>query len=139
MRLIERTEDFETCFALRKAVFVDEQAVPIEEERDVYDDSAAHFLAWDGDNPVGTARVVIAGDTGKIGRVCVLASARGQGLGRDLIDVCLDHLKTLSGVKRAVLGAQVPAIGFYERFGFSAYGGEFDDAGIPHRMMEKPL
>jgi predicted GNAT family N-acyltransferase len=33
------------------------------------------------------------------------------------------------------LHAQSHAIGFYERFGFTAVGVEFDEAGIPHRLM----
>ena len=37
------------------------------------------------------------------------------------------------------LHAQVSAIGFYERFGFEAYGREFDEAGILHRSMRLAL
>ena len=43
------------------------------------------------------------------------------------------------GHERVILGAQLTAIPFYEKLGYAAYGPEFDDAGIPHRMMEKPL
>ena len=39
----------------------------------------------------------------------------------------------------AVADAQVRAIGFYERLGFRAEGGEFLDAGIPHRRMRLRL
>ena len=42
----------------------------------------------------------------------------------------------MPGVTRAALGAQLDALGFYERLGFTAYGDVFDDAGIDHRMME---
>ena len=37
------------------------------------------------------------------------------------------------------LGAQTHARGFYEGLGYSAYGEEFDDAGLPHRHMWRPL
>lgn len=139
MRIIEPTDDLDACLALRHAVFVAEQGVPPEVERDALDDRAAHFLAWDGDRPVGTARVVITGDTGKIGRVCVLADQRGSGLGMDLIDACLAYLAAQADVTRAVLGAQTHALGFYEKLGFAAFGPEFQDGGLPHRMMEKPV
>ena len=39
------------------------------------------------------------------------------------------------GFAQVRLGAQVQALGFYERLGFVAEGPVFDDAGIPHREM----
>jgi len=39
----------------------------------------------------------------------------------------------------AVLGSQTHAIGFYERLGFTPFGPEYDDAGIPHRDMRRAL
>ena len=43
------------------------------------------------------------------------------------------------GFARAVLGAQIGALGFYERLGFAAYGPVYDDAGIEHRDMRRDL
>ena len=50
----------------------------------------------------------------------------------------LDHAARASHTL-AVLDAQVPVIPFYERLGFVAEGPVFDDAGIPHRRMTRPL
>lgn len=138
---IGRTTDLAACHALRRAVFIEEQHVPEAEEMDDLDASALHLLAWDGDRPVGTARIYIDADgiTGKIGRVCVLADRRGTGLGAALIRASLDELRAMPGVTRARLGSQVHAIGFYERLGFSAFGLVYDDAGIPHRDMIREL
>ena len=33
------------------------------------------------------------------------------------------------------LHAQVSAIGFYEKFGFEAFGEQYDEAGIEHQSM----
>ena len=99
------------------------------------DDQALHVLGWLDDLPVGTARVFIEGDTGKIGRVCVLASARGTGLGAALMRAAVDEFRRIPGVKQVKLGAQTHALGFYERLGFAAFGPEYMDAGIPHRDM----
>jgi hypothetical protein len=41
-----------------------------------------------------------------------------------------------SRFKRLHLHAQLPAIGFYEQFGFTLIGSTFEDAGILHRTME---
>ena len=133
------TEDHETCFALRHEVFVDEQGVPKEEELDELDPTASHLLATDQETPVGTARVVFQGDTAKIGRVCVVKSARGTGLGAELIKASVELAKTQPGITTAKLGAQVHAIGFYEKLGFTVYGPVYLDAGIDHRDMVQDL
>ncbi|MCR9108323.1 GNAT family N-acetyltransferase [Marivita sp. XM-24bin2] len=133
---VSRVMDPTECYAIRYAVFVGEQKVPIDLERDELDATAVHLLARDGAQPVGAARIVIKGDTGKIGRVCVLKQARGTGLGAALIRESLEILRSTPSVTRAALGAQINALGFYEKLGFTAYGEVFDDAGIDHRMME---
>ena len=128
------TDDLSSCFVLRREVFVEEQAVPEELERDEHDADALHFLAaWEG-RPVGTARVLLRGDTGKIGRVCVLRPMRGRGIGAALIRAAVEELRA-RGFSRAKLGSQVHAIPFYEGLGFVAEGPVYDDAGIPHRDM----
>ncbi|CAM2994377.1 ElaA protein [Paracoccus aminovorans] len=134
--MIEETADLDTCRAIRRAVFIVEQAVPEAEEWDGRDGDAIHLLARDATGAaIGTARILTEGQTGKIGRVAVLASARGTGAGAALIRAALDRLRAMPGISRAKLGAQTHAIGFYEKLGFAAYGPEYDDAGIPHRDM----
>ncbi|MCQ0971300.1 GNAT family N-acetyltransferase [Paracoccus sp. TK19116] len=132
---IEQTRDLDTCRALRRTVFIEEQNVPEAEEWDGRDGEALHLLAWDGERPVGTARILLLGETGKIGRVCVLQEARGTGVGVALIRAALDVLRGQSGVTQAKLGSQTHAIGFYAKLGFTVVGEEYDDAGIPHRDM----
>lgn len=136
---IEETRDIETCRALRRAVFIDEQGISEADEWDDLDEQAIHLLAWDGEDAVGTARILQSGQTGKIGRVCVLKDARGTGLGTKLIRAAVDVLRARPGLTHAKLGAQTHAIGFYEKLGFSKIGGEYDDAGIPHQDMIREL
>lgn len=136
---IGRTEDLATCRALRRAVFIEEQGVSEADEIDGRDGEAIHLLARQGGRAVGTARLLVAGAVGKIGRVCVLREARGQGIGAALIRAAVAELAALDGVAEARLGAQTHALGFYARLGFVAEGPEFPDAGIPHRMMVQAL
>ena len=136
---IDVTQDLKACLKLRFEVFVDEQGVPVEEERDALDDSATHLLALQDGTPVGTARIVFQDDTAKIGRVCVVKTARGTGLGAKLIEACVNVARNQAGITRAKLGAQTHAIGFYEKLGFEVYGPVYLDAGIDHRDMVKPL
>lgn len=120
-------------------VFIDEQGVSEADDVDGLDDSALHLLAWDGERPVGTARLLVKGATGKIGRVCVLAEARGKGLGASLILAALDEFRRVPGLREATLGSQSHATGFYEKLGFVIEGKEFIDAGSPHRHMRRAL
>lgn len=132
---IRETQDIAACHALRRAVFMDEQGISEADEFDDLDAKARHFLAMQGGRPVGTARMIPAGETLKIGRVCVLAKARGTGLGAALVQAGVD-LARREGYKRAYLSAQTYALGFYEGLGFRPYGGIYDDAGIPHQDMD---
>ena len=136
---IGETRDIAACRALRRTVFIEEQGVSEADEVDDKDDEAIHLLARLNGRPVGSARLLVLGDTGKIGRVCVLADQRGTGLGAALMRAAVERFRQVSGVKTVKLGAQTHALGFYERLGFTAHGPEFDDAGIPHREMVLPL
>ena len=136
---IAETRNIAACHALRREVFIEEQAVPEAEEIDDLDDMALHLIATQGDTPVGTARIVVQGDTAKIGRVCVLKSQRGTGLGAAIMREALRVAARQPGVTRAKLGAQMHALTFYEKLGFTAFGPVYDDAGIDHRDMERPL
>lgn len=132
--MVELTRDLETCRRLRREVFIGEQGVSEAEEWDGRDGDALHLLGWSDGQPVATARIFIDGDSGKIGRVCVLRTARGTGAGAAIMGKALDVLRA-RGVKTAKLSSQTSAIGFYDRLGFTAYGPEYLDANIPHRDM----
>jgi predicted GNAT family N-acyltransferase len=123
---------FETCLDIRLRVFVDEQNVPAEEERDSYEESAKHFLALWNCEAAGTARAIVK-EPGlvKIGRVAVLSPFRKFGIGAALMrEAQAEYPNSVF-----MLDAQLQAIKFYERLGYVAEGPVFDDAGIPHRLM----
>lgn len=131
-------DDMADVFEIRRVVFIEGQNVPEHEERDGKDDEAIHLIAFHEGKAVGTARLLLQGDTGKIGRVGVLSGLRGTGIGKKLMLAALDELKS-EGMTRAKLAAQIHALGFYEALGFVAEGPEFLDAGILHRDMTRPL
>ena len=133
--MIAVVADYTPCIALRRAVFMGEQGISEAEEMDDLDDEAVHLLATLDGRPVGTARILFAGTTGKIGRICVLSDQRGTGLGARLVTAAIDHLRGVPAITHAKLSAQDHAIGFYEKLGFVAQGPFYDDAGIPHKDM----
>lgn len=124
-----------TASDIRRKVFIDEQHVPQEEEWDGLDAECQHFLAILDGQPVGTARLL---PDAHIGRVAVLASARGTGIGVLLMQAAIEAARH-AGHTQVALSAQVHALAFYEQLGFVAHGEEFLDAGIPHREMTLSL
>lgn len=139
VQLAQTDTDRQACYAIREAVFVQEQNVPLALEMDEYDATATHFLLRDeAGTPLGTARLLDKNGTAKIGRVAVLKPFRGRGLGLVLMQAVLDEARR-RGFTDAMLDSQTYAIPFYERLGFAAEGDEFDDAGIPHFRMRRKL
>ena len=131
IRLADWKKDQAALRRIREAVFIAEQAVPAELEWDADDASAVHFLALEGEYPMGTARLLA---DGHIGRVAVLKDWRGLKVGDKLLRAVIEEAEK-RGLKQQMLSAQVHASSFYERFGFSVVSDEFLDAGIPHVDM----
>jgi predicted GNAT family N-acyltransferase len=127
-------DDLRKAFAIRTRVFVREQGVPAEIELDRDDWKAIHFLALISGNAVGTARVVFRRHHAKIGRMAVLKSYRGMGVGSKLLKRAIETAKKRRA-RRIYLHAQVAVSSFYQSAGFRAVGPVFEEAGIPHRKM----
>ncbi len=125
---------FEEALQLRYRVFVDEQGVPFEEERDEDDQKAEHILAQHQGETVGCGRIVFREDCGKIGRVAVAKEYRKSGIGSI---VCNELLKMAEkkGCKKALLHAQLESKEFYKKLGFKTIGSNFMEAGIEHIKM----
>ncbi len=124
--------DADALMAVREAVFVVEQGVAPELERDGLDPDCWHALALDGrGGPVGAGRLTRGG---KVGRVAVLARWRGCGVGAALMRELLERADA-EGLASLYLHSQVEAKGFYERLGFASRGEEFEEAGITHVAM----
>lgn len=134
MITVQQTRDIAACRALRRVVFIQEQGVSEADELDDLDDSAVHLLATDDGTAIGTARLLTMGTAGKIGRVCVLHHMRGQGVGAALTRAAIDFF-TAQGLAQAKLSAQISALAFYEKLGFTPHGPIYLDAGIDHRDM----
>lgn len=132
---IAQTRDIALCRALRRTVFIEEQGVSEADELDDLDDVAVHLVATDNGQAIGSARLLVQGEWGKIGRVCVLPVARGRGVGAALILYAIETFRTQAGITRVKLGAQTHALGFYAALGFQPAGDVYDDAGIPHQDM----
>jgi predicted GNAT family N-acyltransferase len=139
----ESASELTDALAVRERVFVDEQGVPPDLELDAFDElgAATHFVAYDGDEAVGAARLRPYDGGGedeprraKVERVAVLPTYRGEGLGGRLMDA-VEAAAERAGFEALVLHAQTPVAGFYAARGYRRVGEEFEEAGIPHVEM----
>jgi predicted GNAT family N-acyltransferase len=122
--------------AVRETVFVVEQQVPPELEADALDPHCRHVLARDREGaPIGTGRLT---PQHRIGRMAVLPEWRGRGVGAAMLQSLIDLARELR-YPEVELHAQLSAVGFYEKFGFTAEGEEFEEAGIRHRTMRRVI
>jgi predicted GNAT family N-acyltransferase len=124
------------AMTVRERVFIKEQGVPVEIERDEHDVASTHVVAF-GPNgeAIGTGRLL---PDGHVGRLAVLKKWRGKGVGAALFERLLQLAREV-GVQRLELHAQTPAAGFYARYGFTTQGGEFYEAGLPHITMARDV
>jgi predicted GNAT family N-acyltransferase len=122
--------------AVRDTVFVQEQRVPATLERDALDPDCAHVLARDDEGrAIGTGRLT---PERRIGRMAVLPAWRGRGVGDAMLAELLREARR-RGWREVTLNAQVSALDFYLRHGFTPVGGRFMEAGIEHQAMRQPL
>jgi YbgC/YbaW family acyl-CoA thioester hydrolase len=134
------TELGQDAQVIRAEVFVREQKIPAELEWDAADAACVHAVAYNRFGlPLATGRwVQQASRVAKIGRMAVIAPLRSASVGGKVLEALM-HSAGRSGNELALLHAQTSASTFYTRAGFEVRGPVFEEAGIPHVEMVKPL
>ncbi|EMT46621.1 GNAT family N-acetyltransferase [Anoxybacillus flavithermus] len=122
---------------VRRAVFIDEQGVSVEEEIDAFESESVHFVLYDDDKPIAAGRFRTIDGVGKIERICVLPSYRGRGIGKQMMEAIEQYAK--QHVTKVKLNAQTHAEPFYKQLGYETVSDVFLDAGIPHVTMVKTI
>lgn len=125
------------------SVFVDEQGVPADLEKDEYDaspEAGNHHLLTVDERPVATGRwKTFEPGVAKMQRIAVLKPFRGQGFGTRLLEAMEEDAQA-SGYHSSILDAQCSAEDFYLKLGYETVTTEpFLDAGIWHVRMLKKL
>jgi ElaA protein len=122
--------------ALRAEVFVVEQQC-VYQDIDGIDQQSAHLLLTENDKVIGTLRIVPKGliyNEIAIGRVCLDANFRLNGLGKELMQVALNHCFE-SNINSIRISAQAHLENFYAQLGFESTGKAYLEDGIPHIEM----
>ena len=126
--------------SLRQAVFVEEEKASAAAVADAQDAGAVHAVARNRlGMPVAAGRLLAHGQgVARIGRMAALASVRGAGLGRAVLEALLAAARQ-RGEHEVLLHANATAVPFYERAGFRRSGAVFEEAGLPHQEMRCTL
>lgn len=122
---------------LRSEVFVVEQNC-LFQDMDGSDDQALHLLGYQAGGLVAYARLFPAGikfAEASIGRVITRMSARGGGLGHELIREAIAAVHGQWGTQPIRIGAQARLKGYYSRHGFADVGVPYIEDGIDHIEM----
>jgi predicted GNAT family N-acyltransferase len=139
VRLADFSEEFSQVQAIRKVVFQEEQGVEEALEFDGKDEICEHLIAYLNKQAVGTARMRSIDDkTVKIERLAVLSTARGQGIGKKIMEEALLIIAS-KDIAEVVINAQEYVKGLYYKLGFAQEGEIFLEAGISHVKMRKKL
>lgn len=130
-------DELYTILRLRSEVFVVEQNC-VFLDMDNKDQHCHHFMGWRDGLLVGYSRIVPSGISyveSSIGRIVSSPSARGLGVGRELVRKSIDLLYTLHGKQPIRIGAQCYLTNFYASFGFVPKGEIYLEDGIQHIEM----
>lgn len=131
--------EFESVMLIRNTVFEQEQGAVLEQEIDEYDksDKTIYALLYDVNEPAATGRIAQTPTGFKIGRIAVMKSYRGRGLGAVLVDTLCDKARDM-GASDIYVDAQLHAVEFYKKLGFSVISDtEITDRGLRHLPMRK--
>ena len=131
-----KLEELYGILRVRSEVFVTGQKC-LYVDPDGRDFGSVQVFASKGDRIIGCLRIY-GKEAGvvQIGRVAVIESLRGTGIGRMMMRQAISHVTEHSTDEKIYLEAQTYAIGFYEKLGFKVISDEFLDEGIPHKGME---
>ncbi|MFQ4146128.1 GNAT family N-acetyltransferase [Chlorogloeopsis sp. ULAP02] len=139
IKLADYQEDFPKIEEIRRIVFQKEQGVDPELDFDGDDEISEQLIAYLDNKAVGTARIRYLNDkTAKIERLAVLPIARGQGIGKKIMEKALLIIAN-KNIPEVVLHAQEYVKGLHQQLGFQEEGEVFEEAGIRHVKMKKYL
>lgn len=131
------TEELYQILRLRSEVFVVEQNCAYL-DMDNKDLDCHHLMGWRERQLVGYSRILRPGISyveSAIGRIVSSPTARGSGVGRELLTQSIRTLYQLHGKRDIRIGAQYYLKKFYESYGFVQAGEIYSEDGIDHIEM----
>ena len=132
--------EFHDIIALRLDVFVVEQDCPYL-DLDGKDKKCYHLICRDGKGDVmATSRILPPGisyEHTAIGRVVINKKYRGQGIGHEMMERCIQFSQNEFGNSPIIISAQKHLEEYYGKHQFVSTGSEYLEDGIPHVEMKR--
>ncbi len=134
------TQQLYELLKLRVDVFVVEQACayPELDDKDIQSD-VWHLLGYQDQSLIAYARLLAPGisyPSASIGRVATQQQARGNGLGRQLLDQALVECQRHWPEHDIEIGAKHYLASFYQSYGFQPTSAVYLEDDIPHIDMK---
>jgi putative N-acetyltransferase (TIGR04045 family) len=138
-RIATTREELAGHHDIRHEVFVREQGLFVETDRDRYDDAAAviRVLGHCSGVAAGTVRLYPLDRLGRRwqgDRLAVLPSYRAHGLASPLVRFAVATAAALGG-DVMVAHIQIANVAFFEHLGWKRQGGQETYVGVPHQPM----
>ncbi len=134
-----KDEEIRKVFEIRKEVFVNEQKIFKDTDKDKDDKHALYLIAMIDDEIVGTVRVFPIGDNEWVGgRLAVKKKFRGTRTGWLLVQEAVSLVKK-NHCRKFTAMIQEENIKFFKRLGWQPYGVMFVYHGKRHLAMEAKL
>lgn len=145
-RRVSAPDELAQHFAIRRAVFVEEQHVFAEADRDAHDDDPAthHVLGYSDGVPAGAVRLYPLLDEDPGGalwqgdRLAVLPGHRSAGLGGPLVRFAVRSAAAAGG-RTMLARVQLANVTFFRRLGWTPVGEPTEYVGQPHQQMSIAL
>jgi len=135
MKWVSGNDDLAQAHAIRREVFIIEQGVAEEIEKDArQDEISQHLIVFESSKPVATGRIVVDNGNFSLGRITVVKEHRGKGYGR-LVTQELINKAFAIGATEIAIHAQSYLVDFYAGLGFKICSDEYEEAGIMHFSM----
>lgn len=140
VRVAVTPEDVGAHFGVRRAVFVDEQGIFEQSDRDAWDDVAIHVVVSHDATVVGAVRLYELEEPGlwKGDRLAVLHDARRLGAGAPLVRFAVATAGERGG-RRMIAQIQERNVAFFAHLGWTAVGIPEEYRSVTHQLMEIPL
>ena len=142
-RLVAGPEDWDGHFRVRHAVFVTEQGIFPDSDRDAHDDEpdVLHAVALVGGRVIGAVRLYPGADaqTWSGDRLAILPAFRRRGmLGARLVRFAVVTAHNRGGQRMTAM-IQLLNVPFFESLGWTPLGGPVEYHGLAHQSMSITL
>ncbi|MDZ7662886.1 GNAT family N-acetyltransferase [Thiohalophilus sp.] len=132
---------FEACYDLRWRILRAPWQQPHGSERDALESEATHrMIVNDAGQVIAVGRLHrLDNNNGQLRYMAVDPDYRGQGLGEQIL-LALENAAMEQGLRRLLLHAREPVVGFYQQHGYQLLGRSHTLFGeIVHYEMSKTL